>query len=231
VSALGRLSPQDLERLSAYADGALSPREQKEFITRLEVDTDLQQGLAELRALKRTMGALPEQRVPRNFTLQPGQVERRTAGRLFPTLRLATVFASVLFVVTTFLRAAPASYPMSAAAPAAEMAQEFRAADEASEPAATQAPLEAGAEAPSAAPSARLDDHSVPTGTPAATPCPDCLNLFAEANSEPAPATSEVSQTAEALGAAPIEPLTAAQLAFGLSAVALGLLTLRARRG
>ncbi|HMK07513.1 MAG TPA: zf-HC2 domain-containing protein, partial [Anaerolineales bacterium] len=71
MSVLGRLSPRDLELLSAYVDGELSPRQKQDLEVRLASEADLQRGLAELRSVKANLAALPEERVPRNFTLRP----------------------------------------------------------------------------------------------------------------------------------------------------------------
>jgi anti-sigma factor RsiW len=228
VSTLSRLPSRDLERLSAYVDGALAPREQAELAARLAHEPDLRQGLDELRSLKAAMASLPERRVPRNFTLREADVARRTAGPLFPALRFATALASVLFVLTTALRVLPFPATLGASAPQMEVAAEFHA-----EPEATAASLEAGAElraeAPAAAPGEMADALAAMTATPAGTPCPECPTAFNEGKAEVAEATGERGNLVVS-EPTPISPLAAAQVLLGVSAIVFGILTVRARR-
>ena len=229
MSTLSRLPSRDLERLSAYVDGALAPREQAELAARLAHEPNLRQGLDELRSLKAAMASLPERRVPRNFTLREADVARRTAGALFPALRLATAFASVLFVLTTAVRVLQFPAALGASAPQVEMAAEFQA-----EPEATMASLEAGAElraeAPAAAPGEMADTASATmTATPAGTACPECPAALMEEKAEVAQVTGEMGNLV-ALEPTPIPPLAAAQVFLGVSAIVLGVLTVRARR-
>jgi anti-sigma factor RsiW len=229
VSALSRLPSRDLERLSAYVDGALAPREQAALDARLAHEPDLRQGLDELRSLKAAMASLPERRVPRDFTLRDAHVARRTAGTLFPALRFATALASVLFVLTTAVRLLPFPATLGASAPQAEVAAEFQA-----EPEATPASLEAGAElraeAPAAAPGEMADSASAAmTATPAGTPCPECPAALTEEKNEVAQVTGEMGNLVASQPTA-IPPIAAAQVFLGVSAIVLGVLTMRARR-
>jgi hypothetical protein len=109
LSLLSRLTPNDLERLSAYVDGALTPRERSVMDARLETDINLQQALAELRSVKDSLAGLPEYRLPRNFILREADVRRRTPRPAFPALRFATIVAGGLFVLTTAVRWMPSS--------------------------------------------------------------------------------------------------------------------------
>lgn len=143
MSRLSHLTPRDLETLSAYADGALSPAERRDTDARLAQDPALRQALAQIRATSTLLRALPQVRPPRSFTLTPEMAGIRSGRRRYPLLQLATAVATLAFVVTvgvdmfggTFSNAA-----FRAAAPAEEMALQA--------PAAMPAlPTEAGADA------------------------------------------------------------------------------------
>jgi hypothetical protein len=229
LSLLGRLAPNDLERLSAYVDGALTPRERSTMDARLEADADLRQALAELRSVKASLAGLPEYRLPRSFILRDADVRRRTPRAAFPALRFATIIASGLFVLTTAIRWLPSSGMAlafrSAPPAAAELQAEFGAA-------ATETGLELRAEAPAAAPEEGLMDSlmAAPTPTADATACPTCPTALTTAKVDDAPELGQSIDTADH-EAGDIAPLSAAQWLLGLAALGLGALTLRARRG
>ena len=95
-------TPQDFDRLSAYLDQALAPRARAALEAQLAREPALRAALADLRLNRRLLRALPVVKPPRNFTLTPAQAEaaRRPRGfRLFPTLRLATAFATLALVL------------------------------------------------------------------------------------------------------------------------------------
>ncbi len=96
-----KLSRRDWERLSAYLDGQLSPREQARLVARLEEDADLSVALENLQATRDALRSLPVMKAPRNFTLTPEMVSqpRRQTTPLVPIFRLASVLASLLFVI------------------------------------------------------------------------------------------------------------------------------------
>jgi anti-sigma factor RsiW len=227
LSLLSRLAPSDLERLSAYVDGALTPRERSTMDARLEADADLRQALAELRSVKTSLAGLPEYRLPRSFILREADVRRRAPRPAFPALRFATIVAGALFVLTTAVRWMPSSgmaLALRSAPPAAaELQAEFGAA-------ATETGLEFRAEAPAAAPEEGLADSlmAAPTPTAAATACPACPPALTTANADDA---AELGQSIDAADheAGAVVPLSAAQWLLGLAALGFGALTLRAR--
>jgi len=231
VSVLSRLSPRDLERLSAYVDGALSPRQHEKLEKQLAADADLRLGLAELRSVKASLAGLPERRVPRNFTLRLSEAPRRSAA--FPALRFATVLATGLFVLTTAIRTLPLSFSLGASAPAPMFALEAQATEEAAQVTAPEAGAELQAEAPplAAAESAMATPAPPGTPTPAATPCAECPTMDTTAR-----AAGEVAQPSDqmtlqvAAEPARFDPWTAAQWLLGSVAVVLAVLTVRARR-
>jgi negative regulator of sigma E activity len=96
-----KLSRRDWERLSAYLDGQLSPREQACLVARLQEDADLQAALENLEATRDALRSLPAMKAPRNFTLTPEMVSqpRQKSTPLVPLFRLASVLASLLFVI------------------------------------------------------------------------------------------------------------------------------------
>ncbi len=243
ISPVSNLPERDLERLSAYLDGDLSPREVGALEARLRDDQGLRQSLAELRAVVGAVRRLPSLRPPRNFTLRPEAARRPSAS--YPVLRFATLVASALFVLTTVVRAAPlrgfSLGAMAPAAPAAEMAAEDSLSMQApAEPTAGKAmgtPVtgaELGAVSATSEP-AMESRTAAPTEAalaeaPAVTACPECPDALALA---PEAASGEAEQTLRTVEIPPSSagfPLAAAQWSLGLAALALLILTVRARR-
>jgi hypothetical protein len=226
LSLLNHLPPKDLERLSAYADGALSARETAEVEARLETNADLRQALAELRSVKVSLADLPERRVPRNFTLREADLVRPVPRPAFPYLRFATVVAGGLFVLTTAVRSLGLPALSFASAPAAQLAAEAPVA------ATLQPEVELRAVAPAAGAlpeETQADTLALaPTPTPAGTACPECPTSLTTEKTEASQANVEDGSAARE--SAVVTPLIAAQWLLGLAAVVLGALTVRARR-
>jgi len=109
---------REIEQLSAYLDGQLNQTESTRLESRIESDPELASVLNDLRSTRGLLRKLPKRKAPRNFT-----VTRKMVGlkpplpRTYPLFRLATVFATVLFVVSLSLNAL--SFMGGAAAPAA----------------------------------------------------------------------------------------------------------------
>ncbi|HHH82746.1 MAG TPA: hypothetical protein ENL35_07135, partial [Chloroflexi bacterium] len=57
---IGRLPPRDLEALSVYLDGELTPRERVKLEARLEANPELRQALEELRLVAGALRELPQ---------------------------------------------------------------------------------------------------------------------------------------------------------------------------
>lgn len=92
------LPPRELEKLSAYIDGELQPRESRKLEARLKREPALREAYHELQLVAKSMRQLPQVRPPQSFTLSPEMVgvpQRRTG---YPVLRLATVVAAFAFV-------------------------------------------------------------------------------------------------------------------------------------
>jgi anti-sigma factor RsiW len=131
MSSLTRLAPRDLDALSAYADGTLSPAERLAVERRLEQDPALRQALKEIRTMSALLRALPQVRPPRNFTLTPEMAGIRPGWLRTPFLQLATAVAMVAFLVTVgvdVFGGAVQGVAFRAAAPAQELAMEAPAA-------------------------------------------------------------------------------------------------------
>lgn len=96
-----RITPRDLEKLSAYLDGQLSSREIVKLQARLKDDLQMQKALDELRTTRLLLRSLPRLRAPRNFTLKAEMVGLRTAPRRssYPAFGYASVAATLLLVL------------------------------------------------------------------------------------------------------------------------------------
>jgi hypothetical protein len=95
-----QISPQEWQILSAYIDGQLSERERRQIEARLLLHPELRKGLDELKRTRALLRSLPKRRAVRNFTLTPAMVKPRHPQRAYPVLRLASVFASFLLILT-----------------------------------------------------------------------------------------------------------------------------------
>ena len=91
-------SNQELQNLSEYLDGILSPRERIQFEETLRSKPELQDELEALRRTRLMLRQLPKKRAPRNFFITPEMVPQRQPRRLFPVFRLATALAGILLV-------------------------------------------------------------------------------------------------------------------------------------
>lgn len=92
---------RDIEQLSAYLDGRLSPSDSARLESRLKSDPELASAYDDLRSTRSILRRLPSRKAPRNFTLT-----RKMAGlkpplpRSYFTFRFATAFATILFAFT-----------------------------------------------------------------------------------------------------------------------------------
>ena len=184
------LSKRDLEALSNYLDGQLSRRQQRKLETRLQKDESLRLELANLRRTRAALRDLPRLKAPRHFTLTPEIAGQQVRGGLYPTMRLASALATILFVVVTFgdLITSSSAQLVESAQPVADVfddsafaAETSTAQDMVAENAAAEPEAESG-----------VFEYAVPEEGDAAGMVPD-------AESDAAPATGlEVSPTATA---------------------------------
>ena len=109
-----------VELLSAYLDGQLSQSDSARLESRLSSDASLRAAMDDLRSTRGLLRQLPQRRAPRNFTLTPKMAGiKPPEPRAYPTLRIATVLATLLFIATFAINGlAPVRNASFAAAPA-----------------------------------------------------------------------------------------------------------------
>ena len=140
------MNQRDVEQLSFYLDGGLSPSDSARLKTRLASDLELASALDALRAARSLLRRMPHRRAPRNFLLTPKMVGKKPPlPRSYPVFRFATALATLLFGLS-FLTNQVVSFGASAPAPAYGIGGGADAATEAPmlemAPAATEPPAE-----------------------------------------------------------------------------------------
>ncbi len=92
---------RDIEQLSAYLDGQLSPSDSARLESRLKSDPELASAYNDIRSARGILRKLPLRKAPRNFTLTRKMVGLKPPlPRTYPTFRFATAFATFLFAMT-----------------------------------------------------------------------------------------------------------------------------------
>jgi anti-sigma factor RsiW len=110
---------RDVESLSAYLDGALSPADSARLEARLRSDPGLRAVMDDLRTARGVLRTLPSRRAPRRFTLTPQMAGvKPPLPRAYPVMRFATALATLLLVFT-FAVNSLGTISLGAAAPAA----------------------------------------------------------------------------------------------------------------
>lgn len=208
------ISPRDLQLISEYLDGALSPKERSRLQARLRTTPELQEAYEGLLRTRHVLHSLPVRRVPRNFTLTPAMVGRQAAAlpQAFPVLRFASVLAVILLVVVLagdLVASSPLLRPREGVADLAYSAQEAEvemAVEEANPQAAPAEPL-----IESAAPLSAAAEPAAVTATPEMVEGASAKLLPAETPSAPAgmgegegPPSTEGPPSAEEPTAAPL---------------------------
>jgi hypothetical protein len=95
------MNQRDVELLSSYLDGQLSPSDSARLESRLKTDRELVSVLDDLRAARNLLRSLPQRRAPRNFTLTHKMVgQNPPLPRAYPVFRFATALATLLFFFT-----------------------------------------------------------------------------------------------------------------------------------
>ena len=154
------MKQRDLELLSAYLDGQLSPSDSARLETRLKTDLQLVSVLNDLRATRSLLRKLPARRAPRNFTLTRKMVgQNPPLPRVYPFFRFASAIATLLFVFSFGLNSVgrlasqPPAFGMGGGGGGSDITSQESTELFSSEPAAaTEAPAaEASAEEPSVA--------------------------------------------------------------------------------
>lgn len=92
---------REIEQLSAYLDGQLNAADAAKMESRIQSDPELASAIKDLRAARGLLRKLPARKAPRNFTLTRQMVGLKPPlPRTYPLFRLATVFATILFVLS-----------------------------------------------------------------------------------------------------------------------------------
>ena len=94
-----KLSSRELQLLSAYLDGELSKKDQKRAEILLSDHPAAISSLEKLRQVKNVIKLLPIHKVPRNFTISNGEVNRSLIHDLAGVLRYASAVSAVLLAV------------------------------------------------------------------------------------------------------------------------------------
>ncbi len=159
---------RDVERLSAYLDGHLSPTETARLEARLASEPALRAVLEDLRQARTLLRHTPRRRAPRNFTLTPRMAGLRppVPGGV-PLLSWASALAALLFFCTFSGNLIGQLAPRSAAPAAAPLPVMGGGPVESADVFTEAAPLLAAPAEPEAADAARLAET---TPTLAATP-------------------------------------------------------------
>jgi anti-sigma factor RsiW len=100
-----RITIRDWEALSAYLDNQLKTKDRVRLESRLNENPELRSALDELRRTQAVLRSQPRLRAPRNFTLTAEMAGVRTGARpmhgSYPVLRLASILATIFFIVMT----------------------------------------------------------------------------------------------------------------------------------
>jgi len=148
------MKQRDLELLSSYLDGQLSPSDTSRLESRLLIEPELRSVLSDLRSARSMLRQLPMRKAPRNFRLTPKMVGKNPPlPRVYPAFRLTSVLATVMLFLTmglnlvrpTLATASPGFGMGGGGAPdtfAAEAAPTEAPAAALEAPAATEAPAE-----------------------------------------------------------------------------------------
>jgi anti-sigma factor RsiW len=91
----------DIEQLSSYLDGQLSPSESARLESRIASDPELASAFNDIRATRGILRKLPSRKAPRNFTLTRQMVGLKPPlPRSYSFFRFSTAFATILFALT-----------------------------------------------------------------------------------------------------------------------------------
>jgi len=217
------MNERDLELLSAYLDGQLSPSDSLRLESRISSDPNLRIALNDLRATRSLLRQLPSRRAPRNFILTPQMaVIKPPTPRAVPIFRFATALATFLFVISFVingLMTLSASAPNLAAAP-------LSASQESASAAQAPAPQAFAANAPTETPAPRLMS-AAPMMTQ--TPIPLGGGISPTATDTPAPEIALKSNLPQVENGQPIHTQSESsvpldlEISFGILAIGFGI--------
>jgi len=114
---------RDIEQLSSYLDGQLSPSESARLESRISSDPELASAYNDIRAARGILRKLPARKAPRTFTLTRQMVGLKPPlPRSYSVFRFSTTFATFLLMLTFAANAIAPNMRlgMGAVAPAAQ---------------------------------------------------------------------------------------------------------------
>jgi anti-sigma factor RsiW len=175
---------RDVEQLSAYLDGQLSPSDSARLKSRLTSDRPLASTLNALSESRALLRRLPHRRAPRNFLLTPKMVgQKPPLPRTYPVFRFATALATILFAlsfVTNQVGRMAASAPAVAygvgggnAATEAPMLEMAPAVQQATQPPAALPATEMAVVMPTATPEPTAQDRAMEPPSPKSAEAPE----------------------------------------------------------
>jgi hypothetical protein len=94
-----RISPRDLELLSAYLDEELKTKDRARIEARMSTNSELRDALEELRKTRAVMRSTTRLHAPRNFTISPEMAGVRQRRQPYPLYGLISAMASILLVL------------------------------------------------------------------------------------------------------------------------------------
>src|SRR5688572_21872934 len=98
------MKQRDLELLSSYLDGQLSPSDSARLESRLASDRNLRAVMDDLREARSLLRRLPSRKAPRNFTLTRKMVgQNPPMPRAYSAFRFVTTLATLLLFFTVGL--------------------------------------------------------------------------------------------------------------------------------
>lgn len=203
----------DIEQLSFYLDGQLSPSESARMESRLASDPELASAFNDIRAARGILRKLPSRKAPRNFTLTRQMVGLKPPlPRSYSFFRFSTSFATALLMLTFAANLILPNISLGAGAPAAApMAQEAYGIG--GGPVATEAPMAAAAPA--------LEMDVVPTEAASA----DSARVM-ETPVVEAPTAKELGNASELQDQPEVKKEAIVPIAWQISLLAVGLISL-----
>lgn len=152
---------RDIELLSSYLDGQLSPSDSARLESRLKSDPQLVAAFEDLRATRGILKRLPARKAPRNFTLSRKMVGAQPPlPRTYSFFRFSSALATMLLVVTVALNLL-SNIGMGAASYAPQAGGGYGGGGQGDSFAAQEAP--AATEAPAAADAPAVEMQPLPT--------------------------------------------------------------------
>lgn len=94
-----KISPRDIELLSAYLDGELDSRKRAQLENRLRTNPELSAALEDLRHTRILLRSVKPLKAPRSFKLKPEMVPQRAARPIYPVFQFASAIAGILFIM------------------------------------------------------------------------------------------------------------------------------------